>query len=249
MKRRLIIVAGAVVLVICIALQVYVQGNESASFDTDTKEHKESFWVSPVLFNINDYYAGATYDKTLLRFSVHCSELPRNEYRKWLVQTFDNETEVEFPLKAPLADHDTDSMVIVSSDINESIRLISYSPSDGKIIVCGFLPNSKRYVEISYPAWTRYVIECVSPYVENLERGISLPPEGFQDWVMISDTDFILKPGETKDITSWLETPEDAVIEPDKWEYKLRVGDCPPSTDGGVTVTTSISVRCIVDMK
>lgn len=208
-----------------------------------------SDWVEPVIFDINDYYTGANVSKTEVLFHVHCSDLPRTEYTKWLVETFDQETEVEFTLKAPLADYDTDKVSVISSDLNETIQLITYNPATNTILVGGFLPNSKRYVEVRYPAWTRYVIQPIEPYKNNLSKGYKMPPEGFVKWVTVDNPVIILKPGETKDIRCYLDVPVNVTIEAQKWEYWVEVYEAPIGEVSGVGISASTRIRCKVSMK
>ena len=207
------------------------------------------FWVSPSIIEIGNYYREADPDHTEAIIRVHCSDKPRNEYTKWLVETYDKETEVEFTLKAPLAEYDTDKLSVISSDINEEIKLISYHPATNTILVGGFLPNSKRYVEVRYPAYTRYLIRPIEPYENNLYDGCDMPPKGYTQWVKIDTPVFVLKPNEVKNISVKIDVPDDTVIKSDRWEYWLEVCEAPICESSGVSITSATRIRCVVNMK
>lgn len=238
MKRILIVLILAVVcLVSCGAPEPVVKTPTDAEF-----------WVSPAIIEINNYHTNADPDKTEAIVRVHCSNQPRNEYTKWLVETYDHETEVEFKLKAPLADYDTDRISLVSSDLNEEIKLISYHPATNTILVGGFLPNSKRYVEVRYPAYTRYIVRPVEPYKNNLYDGCDMPPESYKEWVYIDQPLFILKPGEVKNVSVKIDVPDSTVIESDRWEYWLEITESPMDTSSGVSISSATRIRCVVNM-
>ena len=240
MKRVLLILAA---ILICLA-----SCGKPEPVDENSKAMRETFWVSPAIIEINNYRTGIDPAKTHAIVRVHCSEEPRTEYAKWLVETFENETQVEFILKAPLADYDTDKVVIVSSDINESIKLITYLPSTNSIVVGGFLPASKRYVEVWYPAWTRYIVQCVEPYDNQLSSGYDMPPDGFLSWVKVDNPVFILKPGEVQEVKVQLDVPKDIEIENDNWEYWFRVGELPIGDSSGVSISSTARIICKVSM-
>ena len=206
--------------------------------------------VHPVIFNIDNYYPGADPQKTEIVFYVPCSNEPNNQYAKWLVETFTDETEVEILLRQPLANYDTDKVSVVSGDINETAKVVTYKPDSNILVIGGLSPESKRILELEYPAWTRYHITCSPPYLKDLSDGYELPPEGFEAWVVIDEPVFTLKPGETKEVTATLKTNANTAIEPDRWEFWLDIEEY-PYMEGATGVYSSIMthIRCLVGMK
>ena len=206
--------------------------------------------VHPVIFNIDNYYPGGDPQKTEVVFYVPCSESPNYQYAKWLVETFTDETEVEILLRQPLANYDTDKVSVVSGDINETAKVVTYKPDRNILVIGGLLPDSKRILELEYPSWTRYRITSSAPYLNNIWNGYQSPPEGFETWVIIDEPVFTLKPGETKEVTVTLRTNKNTVVEPDKWEFWVDVEEY-PYMEGTTGVYSSIMthIRCLVSMK
>jgi len=118
--------------------------------------------------------------------------------------------------------------------------------SPGKVVISNFFPGARAEYYLSVhngdDEECPFVISCRAP--DRLYEGASFPPEEFQDWIIIADTDPVIAPESTEDVFIVLEMPEDAES-PESWEFWVSVQD---ASQAGL-VQTELCSRWLVNMR
>lgn len=215
------------VLLACVALTSCGKSDYTPPYDTT--------WLSPGKVEVGGYYPGGRAEWNV---TIHNGNIDDITDAK-MVTTEPVETKAAIPLKSrPYGDIKN---IQLKSDIDELLKPVAYDIDKQELTIDGFKPDVSRRLDITYPCYTRFVIDCRAPD-HPLEGYTSYPINN--SWIVIADKNPELSPGETRDILIALDIPEGVNIDPAKWEFWISVmeGD-------SQLIATELCCRWLIDMK
>lgn len=119
--------------------------------------------------------------------------------------------------------------------------------SPAKVHIGNFYSGARAEWDLSVHNGNNAVAEFVVVYriPDYTSEGYAKPSIEAKDWIIITDSNPVLMPYETRDILIALDVPVTAVITTDKWEFWISVKDV---TQGG-TIQTELCSRWLVVMR
>lgn len=144
---------------------------------------------------------------------------------------------VNIPINQALHGNDVSNVLSVTSDLEtDELQILRYDVQYGIVEISGFSPLTTRTIEVIYVADSQFRVYYMT---KDLDVG---------QYVTISDTSFVLKPHETKEILITLEIPEGAIEDVERFEFYLVAGKI-VSAVGGMKVTNECKAVWVVNMR
>lgn len=229
-------------------------------------------WVTPGTVNIGNFSPGS---RAEYAFRVHNDYSVMNEQKTVITDSTDipdsqGFISVPIPVSQKLHNGELDSVLsVVSSEPADKLSSVSYDPEKNMVIVSGFLPLTKRIISISYAADSLFGVtyKVLVPNGERYTELMSKVKEGtisaleqseldatkawvgmVTEMIQVKETQFVLRPHETKSVEVAFEMPESFVPGVKQFKFQTSSGRA-ARIASGAQLNVATAVTWIVTMK